>query len=524
MRHSIRTAIALILVLTLFPVTAVRAVTQEEALQEKIDEIVAGMPFYFVTDYQRALYLHDYIVDHVVYGETSNDQTAYGALVEGEAVCAGYADAYRQLLNAVGIEAATISGIANNGVSMEAHAWSMVWLDGKCYFTDVTWDDPISETGDVLSHAYFNLTLEQISLDHFADSSFDDVLPDVCNHTGMDFYTMSVGPGTGIGIVTPDSAMDTVAAYFAVAAFDGTVVTYTCDLRFDGVDPIAWYEASYAALGTELGLNGFQVSISGVGTGYTMIFQGEGTPPHIHDDPLECISGAPASCTEPGMADYYHCTGCGALYFDQNGKYPVTDMDILVLAAPGHKDQNQDDLCDTCGTKLTQDPPPTETTAPTIQPTEPSTEPTTAPTTQPTEPSTEPTTAPTTQPTEPSTEPTTAPTTQPTEPSMEPTTAPATQPTEPSTEPTTAPTTQPTEPSAEHGTAPSTVPAQTIAPGFSVARPTAVPSQGTAPGASQTEPTQEPEPVTVGDIRVYIAIGAVAVAALAAILTKKHKK
>ena len=117
--------------------------SREAQLQAKIDQIVAGIPSSAATDVSRALYLHDYIVRNVAYEMVGDHQTAYGALLDGKAVCAGYADAYLQLLTAVGIQARTITGTADNGSGdPQPHAWTMLNLDGKCLFTDVTWDDP----------------------------------------------------------------------------------------------------------------------------------------------------------------------------------------------------------------------------------------------------------------------------------------------------------------------------------------------------------------------------------------------
>ena len=60
-------------------------------------------------------------------------QTAYGALVNKEAVCEGYAKAYKLLLNAMGIECDVV-------INAE-HAWNVVQLEGKWYLVDVTNDD-----------------------------------------------------------------------------------------------------------------------------------------------------------------------------------------------------------------------------------------------------------------------------------------------------------------------------------------------------------------------------------------------
>lgn len=74
----------------------------------------------------------------------------YGGLVEGQCVCAGYADILRNTLACVGIESNYISGNENslevggtyklNTDDINAHAWNRVNLDGQWFNTDLTWN------------------------------------------------------------------------------------------------------------------------------------------------------------------------------------------------------------------------------------------------------------------------------------------------------------------------------------------------------------------------------------------------
>lgn len=119
------------------------------------------------SDYEKALYIHDVLVDHIVYDlGWQSEQSAYSALVNGRAVCAGYARSYQYLLNCVGIDAWTVEGYAgeieNGQPELEPHAWNLVWIDGTCVYTDVTWDDQKT----YLFHSYFNRCLNEIDNDH----------------------------------------------------------------------------------------------------------------------------------------------------------------------------------------------------------------------------------------------------------------------------------------------------------------------------------------------------------------------
>lgn len=62
---------------------------QKEALDAKVKQIVAGVPTSVDTDMEKSVYVYDLVVGMAEYKDTVHDQTAYGALIEGECVCAG---------------------------------------------------------------------------------------------------------------------------------------------------------------------------------------------------------------------------------------------------------------------------------------------------------------------------------------------------------------------------------------------------------------------------------------------------
>ena len=49
---------------------------------------------------------------------------------------------------------------------IEGHMWNVAVIDGESYHVDVTWDDPAGFEQLGPSHAFFNLTDEQISANH----------------------------------------------------------------------------------------------------------------------------------------------------------------------------------------------------------------------------------------------------------------------------------------------------------------------------------------------------------------------
>ena len=64
-------------------------------------------------------------------------RSAYGALVEGETVCTGYAKAYKALCDEMGLHCLMINGTQDD----VGHAWNMVMLEGTPYYVDCTYGD-----------------------------------------------------------------------------------------------------------------------------------------------------------------------------------------------------------------------------------------------------------------------------------------------------------------------------------------------------------------------------------------------
>lgn len=111
------------------------------------------------SDIKKVLAIHDYLIKNVTYRDTlSTDSnishTAYGAIVNKEAVCEGIAYAFSYLLNSVGIKSTVVDGIAD-GVP---HAWNIVRIKNICYHFDVTWDLIRKDEYNNMIYDYFCLT------------------------------------------------------------------------------------------------------------------------------------------------------------------------------------------------------------------------------------------------------------------------------------------------------------------------------------------------------------------------------
>ena len=146
-----------------------------EKLDAQLDEFYAGVPS-GLTDYQLEKYAHDYIIERCEYDKSDaakdNDtvpHSVYGAFVEGLCVCEGYGMAMQLLMNGLGVECVTVTGMATDseahgGTGETAlHLWNAVKLDGEWYHVDPTWDD---QDRPYLRYNYFNLDDSVMYEDH----------------------------------------------------------------------------------------------------------------------------------------------------------------------------------------------------------------------------------------------------------------------------------------------------------------------------------------------------------------------
>ncbi len=123
---------------------------EELATLGQVEQAVQQFKNNYIRDdmslFEKEMVIIDYLMVHVDYGDenVSKSHWAYGALVEGSAVCEGYAKAFMELAGACGIETKMIIG-----KTYEPHAWNLVKLDdGEWYHVDVTYAD----TGSFYGH------------------------------------------------------------------------------------------------------------------------------------------------------------------------------------------------------------------------------------------------------------------------------------------------------------------------------------------------------------------------------------
>lgn len=123
------------------------------------------------SEYDMALWLHDWTLDQLEYDHNLNWCSAESGLTRHQGTCESYQRIYSKLLDA--------AGIANGRITGNGHTWNAVKIDGKWCQMDLTWDDTSDNWyGDLdQRHLYFGLTDELMAIahsDHTANYQKDD--------------------------------------------------------------------------------------------------------------------------------------------------------------------------------------------------------------------------------------------------------------------------------------------------------------------------------------------------------------
>ena len=180
-----------------YTMTDEEAADAMRALDEAATACLAELPS-DADDYETAKYIYDWLAENVSYdfeaaslsGENvgkEQSQTAVGALVQGKAVCGGYAGAFQYLMKRRGLTCVLVTGTAR----AELHAWCLAVLDGAFYYIDPTWGDPqyeyegAFEGKSYVNYDYLNVTSQDMLATHKADTAF--ALP-TCHAVDDNYY------------------------------------------------------------------------------------------------------------------------------------------------------------------------------------------------------------------------------------------------------------------------------------------------------------------------------------------------
>jgi len=287
----------------------------QAALEERVQTLLSGITG-SMTDYEKELYLHDALAKQVSYGEGNYVHNAYGALVEGVAVCDGYAKALQLLLQRAGIPSFLATG--RDTATDTAHAWNYVQLDGSWYHTDLTWNDQ----PEGLFHAYFNMSDAMLSEDHTLEQ-----------------------PGYGLPACTDDAAH-----YFRVNDTRLRAETYADISALLKQTP--WKAAVYITDDVQGFLTWLEENIHSVMAGagaadivsYSARQMGREVQLQLTCGHSALTRHGPVAgdCLTPGNELYYSCDACGCLF----GADQATPLEQIPYLYPDHTMEGG--LCAVC--------------------------------------------------------------------------------------------------------------------------------------------------------------------------------
>lgn len=192
---------------------------QRARLDKAVNKILETAPVQG-SDYEKELFVNNWLIDNCEYDEDAvtmhreqrrirgNEQDVYGALVEGKAVCEGYARAFQLLCTKLNLDCSIVEGYAlekqkDGKQSRTPHVWNCIKLNDAWYYVDVTWNDDVDEAfKNVASRRYYylNLTTKDIEHDHELSPLYGEKGKDAdyrnhfipeCNATEFNFFHLT---------------------------------------------------------------------------------------------------------------------------------------------------------------------------------------------------------------------------------------------------------------------------------------------------------------------------------------------
>ena len=189
------------------------------------------------SDYDRILAVHDWLVKNVKYDNSLTKHSVYDALVGKKSVCDGYALATYLLLNDLGIPCRVMTGIGNN----ESHAWNIVYLEGKWYYMDTTWDANAYEQGfPERSHKFFLKCWKNFSGHTVGTQTITDWNDLTYNYATSDFTgTKGSSAGFAYPVMTStgfkhDISYATTSLSYSSYGYDGKAKRPTVTVKLGG--------------------------------------------------------------------------------------------------------------------------------------------------------------------------------------------------------------------------------------------------------------------------------------------------
>lgn len=132
-------------------------------LNKATDIIINDLISDEMTTSQKLIVIHNYLINNIKYQKDGGNK-ATDALLNGKAICTGYADLLAIFLNKL--------NIPNYKVVNDNHVWNVVYVNDEWKHIDLTYDDPINETNNI-SYNYFLINTDTLNNYHDNNHYFD---------------------------------------------------------------------------------------------------------------------------------------------------------------------------------------------------------------------------------------------------------------------------------------------------------------------------------------------------------------
>ena len=348
---------------------------QEQEMDRAVDALLAELDVAEDTDYRKIRAVYDYLCENVTYDyENLNDQnhtlkfTAYAALIDGTAVCQGYASLFYRLALTLGVDARLIAGDAGG-----PHAWNIARLNDLYYNLDSTWDAGVAEyryflvneahftdhtryadyTSDAFYAAYPMSETDfdpETDIPHVHSYTATEILP-TCTEDGYTLYTCDCGDSyRGDVVPARGHQWDEGVITIEPTETETGLMIYTCLVCgeiSEKIIPELNHQHSYESVVTPPSCteDGFTTHTCICGDSYT-----DSHIPATGHNPVADPAMDP-TCTQNGLTEGSHCDICGQVLIPQQS-IPATGHHLgpwtVVQEPTGTDTGTEERRCD-CG-------------------------------------------------------------------------------------------------------------------------------------------------------------------------------
>ncbi len=131
----------------------------EAFYEQEISYLVQEVEAMALSDAEKALYVHDYLISSYAYDADESIYDVYHFLEERKGVCQAYSLCYIAIMRELNIPCFMVVSKEMN------HSWNLVQIDGEWYHVDLVYDDPKPDRPGQVLHNHFLLSDEAMQQD-----------------------------------------------------------------------------------------------------------------------------------------------------------------------------------------------------------------------------------------------------------------------------------------------------------------------------------------------------------------------